>query len=84
MGRSSGSSDLNALARGAKSMLHDDEIMEKDIMKLSRARRPEIDLLSTEELFHFLERLNQENIQHVLNSDWSSNTFCFNYDGLDF
>jgi len=71
IGRNTTSSDLNALARGARSILHDDEIKEKDVMKLARGRRPEIDILSTEELFHFLERLNLENIQHVLVSEWS-------------
>lgn len=71
IGRNTTSSDLNALARGARSILRDDEIKEKEVMKLARGRRPEIDLLSTEELFHFLERLNLENIQQVLISDWS-------------
>ena len=71
MGRNTTSSDLNVLTRGAESILHDDEIKERDVMKRARGRRPEIDLLSTEELFHFLERLNLENIQQVLISDWS-------------
>ncbi len=69
VGRNTTSSDLNALARGARSILHDDK--ENKVMKLARGRRPEIDLLSTEALFHFLEKLNLENIQDVLTSDWS-------------
>lgn len=71
MHRRSSNPSLPSLAAGTKRGLHEDEIMENDVKALAKARRPEINHLSTPKLFDLLRRLNQEEIHDVLNSAWA-------------
>ena len=71
MHRRSSNPSLSTLAAGTRRGLHEDEIMENDVKELAKARRPEIDLLSTPKLVDLLKRLNQEEIHQVLNIGWA-------------
>jgi len=66
----SGNPSLAPLTAGTKEGLHEDEMMEYDVMALAKARRPEIDLLGTPKLFDLQRKLKQEEIHHVLNIGW--------------
>jgi len=63
--------NLKLLAKGASKMIEEDETIERQVAKVARARKSEIDELSTTELLQLLERLTIEPIQDILNSDWS-------------
>lgn len=69
--RRSSNPSIARLAAGTMRGLHEDEIMENNVKAVAKARRREIDLLGTPNLFDLLKRLNQEEIYHVLNSQWS-------------
>lgn len=71
MHRRSSNPSLSTLAARTRRGLHEDEITENDVKELAKARRPEIDLLSTPKLVDLRKRLNQEEIHQVLNIGWA-------------
>lgn len=66
--------NFKRFSRSARKIFEEDETMEKQVAKVARSRKSEIDELSTAELFQLLERLTIEPLQDVLHSDWSKNS----------